>query len=80
MPTYPEHDKLRAVKENSQVIGEFLDWLINEQHVVLATHRGHILMPVVSSIQKWLARYFDIDEDRLEDEKRAILAEIRASG
>lgn len=27
MSKYPEHDKLQKVKEESQVIGEFLDWL-----------------------------------------------------
>jgi hypothetical protein len=27
MSDYPEHDKLRAIHEQSQAIGEFLDWL-----------------------------------------------------
>lgn len=27
MSTYPEHDKLAEVKEDSQTIGYFLDWL-----------------------------------------------------
>lgn len=27
VPKYPEHDKLNAVKDKSQIIGEFLDWL-----------------------------------------------------
>lgn len=27
MSEYPEHDKLRAIRDKSQAIGEFLDWL-----------------------------------------------------
>ena len=27
MSTYPEHEKLRAVKDRSQTIGEFVEWL-----------------------------------------------------
>lgn len=32
-PTYPEHDKLRVVRDKSQAIGEFLEWL-EEKHFV----------------------------------------------
>lgn len=36
----PEHDKLSAVKSESQAIGEFLEWLQGEG-VVLSTHHEH---------------------------------------
>ena len=29
-PLYPEHDKLSAVNDKSQIIGEFLDWASNQ--------------------------------------------------
>jgi hypothetical protein len=92
---YPEHDKLELVREKSQTIGEFLDWLQNEQAVVLTKEHQHSefcceegdlvcgvernsLVPVVSTIPKWLARYFDIDEEKLEAEKRQMLDELRS--
>lgn len=36
---YPEHQKLKAIKDKSQTIGEFLEWLTSEQKIVLA--KGH---------------------------------------
>ncbi len=32
---YPEHDKLHAVVDRSQAIGEFLEWLSSEKDAVL---------------------------------------------
>jgi hypothetical protein len=37
--TYPECEKLKAVHEKSQTIGEFLEWLEGEKGVTLA--KGH---------------------------------------
>jgi hypothetical protein len=91
---YSEHDKLQSVKESSQTIGEFLEWLQEDQGVVLAKPHVHTdfcieegrrvcgaesgsLIGVLASIPRWLARYFDIDEDKLEAEKRAMLDELR---
>lgn len=34
-PLYPEHEKLSAVREQSQTIGDFLDWLREEQGISL---------------------------------------------
>jgi hypothetical protein len=95
-PRYPEHDKLQTVKESSQAIGEFLDWLQNEQAVVLAKEHQHSedcyqdgdrvcgvqrdeLAAVIAPIHCWLARYFDIDEEKLESEKRQMLDEMRSA-
>jgi hypothetical protein len=38
MAGYPEHEKLQAVSEQTQAIGEFLEWL-NSQSVQLMTWR-----------------------------------------
>lgn len=78
--TYPEHDKLAAVKDNSQVIGEFLDWLQNEQSIALckATGPDHCpFQPIHHGIQSILADYYDIDLDVIEQEKQAMLTEMR---
>lgn len=38
---YPEHVKLRAVKEQSQTVGTFLDWLSNTKSIELAVRHEH---------------------------------------
>lgn len=38
MSTYPEHEKMHAVVERSQSIGEFIDWLRDEKHVWFMHH------------------------------------------
>lgn len=78
-PEYPEHEKLSCVSDKSQTIGLFLDWLLNEQPYHLAVYDddyydGHVLFPARDSINELLARYFDIDLQRLEMEKREMLA------
>lgn len=40
IPT-PELDKMSAVKERSQAIGEFLDWLAYEKEWTLAAYHEH---------------------------------------
>jgi len=73
MSEYPECDKLSKVKDKSQIIGEFLDWC-NSQGVHLATYyedRG--LFVDRRSIEQVLADYYDIDLDKVEEERRHIL-------
>lgn len=79
--TYPMHDKLSAVRDRSQAIGEFLDW---------ADERGWSLhdtttddpygrtYPVRLTINQILAEFFGIDLEVLEDEKRRMLDFQRA--
>lgn len=73
---YPEHDKLHMVKEHSQAIGEFLDFgsytLCEED-----PNTGRY-WPVQKSIQTLLAEWYGIDEQKLNDEKEAMLASLRA--
>ena len=80
MPSYPEHDKLRPVKDKSQAIGEFLEWA-SDRGWYLAEHvnGSYHLYAVAYSIQTVLADYFEIDLNRLDDEKRAMLDEIRSA-
>lgn len=76
---YPEHTKLRAVKDRSQCVGEFIEWL-DEQGIFLAEYwggRDRTLYRAHESRDSLLARFFEIDRDRLEEEKRAMLEECR---
>ena len=84
MSNTPQHDKLKEIQPLSQAIGEFLDWA-NEQGWHLAewetinSFGDQMLHQVNISHTDILARHFDIDLDALEDEKLAILDEIRAA-
>lgn len=94
MAEYPEHEKLAAVREESQAIGEFLDGcgyvlcriMYRAPHNGLGglsaepTHddqHGHY-QAVSQPIEGILAEWFGIDQAKLEDEKRAMLAEIHS--
>ena len=90
-PTYPEHEKLSAIQYKSQTIGEFLDWLRGEKAIVLCRRQESTIVrvedgwegdpagyyPAGTTTQALLAEYFDVDQDRLEQEKRAMLAKLR---
>jgi len=86
MSDYPEHDKLSAVKDASQAIGEFIETagytlcelrtfiepLDDEPNGKTYETRPR-LAPVNKSIQVILADYYGIDLDKIEAEKRAML-------
>mgnify|MGYP001566530051 CR=1 FL=1 len=75
---YPECKKMRSVKEQSQTIGEFLDYLSGESIVLAHYERSSDkLVPIYQSIENLLADYFDIDLDKVEEEKRQMLDEMR---
>ena len=92
MSDFPEHDKVSAVRDRSQVIGEFLDWLfsekgysIAEEHVhtdchgelgTLCGYRQGAYVPVSATTRQLLAEYFEIDEAKLEAEKQLMLASL----
>lgn len=75
---YPEHEKLDKVREKSQSIGEFLEWL-DQRGIVSAkwSDGGVTLIPQYNSIERMLAEYFGIDLKEIENEKRQILEDIR---
>jgi hypothetical protein len=79
----PMLDRMRAVKADSQKIGSFIDWL-NERGTPICEkvhddRFGDEMVPVSDSIEKLLARYFEIDLVKVEDERRALLDEMRGS-
>jgi hypothetical protein len=85
---YPEHDKLRACREHSQVCGDFLEWLKRRYRLVesvLQNPEAEELdyyyedFDVTESTVDLLAEFFGIDQNKLETEKREMLAELRGN-
>jgi len=88
---YSEHQKLQAVKDKSQAIGEFLEWLQHAKGFRLAqwmkapdesafAAEGDEVDDLVQqfpNVEQLLAEYFQIDLGKLEQEKQAMLDEVR---
>lgn len=75
---YQQHEKLNTVKDQSQAIGDFLEWLHSEKGIILASYGNsdsNLLTPDGTAKERLIAEYFEIDLDALESEKRAMLAE-----
>lgn len=79
MSDYPEHLKLKAVQDQSQRIGDFIEWLGENDMAVCAFDpkpNYDNYTPTREPITKLLGRFFEIDLDKLEDEKRAMIDEM----
>ena len=77
---YPEHEKLQKIKDQSQAIGEFLEWLRYTKDYRICIYDPNDYdhyIPVFTSTNDLLAEYFDIDQNKLESEKQEILEELR---
>jgi len=77
---YTEHEKLKAVADQSQAIGEFVDWLSWEKGIHLAEWEdteAPRMYPTSVGIVRLLEEFFDIDGDRLEDEKRHMITQLQ---
>lgn len=79
MSDYPEHEKLQAVKDESQAAGAFLWWLRDEKGLFLCGMHDDYNFPVRAGyeVEKWLAEYFEIDLEKIEEEKRAMIDRLR---
>jgi hypothetical protein len=75
----PESNKLLAVADISQKIGEFLEWLSGEQGYILAEwdENGDKLFPINPDINMLLAEYFNIDMNKVEEERKELLRAIQ---
>ena len=79
-PETPELDRMieRATAGHSQDIGEFIEWL-GENGFVIATRDAYDeLLPMLMSTEGWLAQYFGIDLQKVEQERAAVLAYVRS--
>ena len=83
----PELNKIIEAAEDSQKIGEFLEWL-DEQEIILAEWTGseyceecgeEPLMRTSQSREQLLANYCGIDLAKAEKERQALLDEIRVT-
>lgn len=78
MNKYPEHEKMKAVKERSQIVGEFLEWLESQSMEVCHRHT-YEYEPTDKSREGLLAEYFEIDLKKISAEKDAMCAELVAN-
>lgn len=88
-----ECDRLAEVSADSQLIGEFFEWL-GGQGYSLARYRREVyldggkrrpraedvLVPATCPIERLLAAFFGIDLAKVERERRALLGELRRKG
>jgi len=77
MTQYPEHEKMAKISDLSQAIGEFLEY--QSGRGITLCHRGVYgqRWPVTESLEKMLAKYFEINLDVIEAEKRMMIDEMR---
>lgn len=89
----PELEKITEHRDESQSIGSFLDWLKNEQEICLCVYGAYgvhtdedeenfaddneQLYCINKTIEQLLAEYFEIDLDKAEKERVALLEQIR---
>ncbi|HUX00071.1 MAG TPA: hypothetical protein VMY35_03745 [Phycisphaerae bacterium] len=84
---YPELMKFRKADAERMYLDAFLEWLVGQRQppVVLCESTGRGLgdgqpyAPISVGPEKLLAEYFGIDMAKLETERRALLATIRAA-
>ena len=75
-PDSPECDKWAACSDGRQTVADFLDFL-SEKGISLAvdsTEHSDAQMPCNRSRSSLIAEFFEIDVNRLEDERRALLS------
>lgn len=78
MSDYPEHDRMRAVQSDSQIVGGFLEWLLEDTPYFIAEYDDRNRMqPINIGFERLLAQYLNIDLDKIETEKQQMLDEIR---
>ena len=72
MSSYPECEKMKLVKDDAETIGQFLEWLTENQ-------RDGNYVPLPDDLNDLLSDYFNIDLELVEEEKDQMLEEIRVA-
>lgn len=80
MPT--ETEKFIEAKPHAEILSEFLDWLADEgislsRPVPEFAYHAATHAPVTESNETLLSRFFGIDQEKLEEERREILRALR---
>ena len=80
-----ELDKQKEIIASGKagVVQDFLDWLSSERHYMLCEPKpdslhGYYLPAMYGGPEQLMADFFGIDQDRVEEERRALLDAIRA--
>ncbi len=73
MTDFPMHEKMAAHRQQIDTVAEFLDTLEDQGLVICRWYDDTTLAPDYVSTTTRLATHFGIDQDVLEDEKRAML-------
>ena len=82
----PNLDRAKEVQKDSWVIGEFLEWLQNDSPYLLMVERTYIdeydwettdFFPTNDSIEKILAKYFNIDLKEMRREQDAVYKQLQ---
>jgi hypothetical protein len=84
MPPTPELDKQREIINSgkAEVVQEFIDWLAEDRHYTLCEPKpdslhGYYLPVLYGGPEQLMADFFGIDRDKIETERRALLAAIQ---
>jgi len=77
-----ELEKIQEVREKSQAIGTFLEWLSYHKNYIIAQYSDEEeddeeLVPVHANTEALIAEFFEINLVKAEEERREILEKIR---
>lgn len=87
MVATPECDRLNKISSDVSMLFEFFEWAqsqglslctLEDSGKVSCGHPVFHYFPVCNSIQDIIYRFFEIDGNKLERERRALLAELQA--
>jgi Ribonuclease G/E len=79
IPKTPEHEKLKAIVDQTQPAGEFLEWLEDQGYYLARNDEHGRPWALHKDVQTLLAEWQGIDRAKLEREKKALLAYVRAT-
>jgi hypothetical protein len=80
---YPNCEKLRAAHKDKVIVNAFMEWLEEKKYVLAerltrsSGYLGEELVPAAKSLDKLWLEYIEVDAQKLDDERRAILDEQR---
>lgn len=73
--SYPEHERLREVKRETQALHDFVEWLERRKHIHL--RQLHTDYPVMEKLRELIAEFYDIDLEELGREKDLMVESLR---
>ena len=83
-PATPVLDRIREIRQQSQAVGKFLEWLENEGYTLAVPSnrnydgRPYCLNPAIVNRKDLLYQFFEIDQEQENAELEAILEYFRS--